>query len=378
MTNIGIFWDQCEVQEQDNVDVLVDEDGRLWTANYHIGNASSARFRIVPDVRPVTNNEALAIARNPNVSCNILCRPPSNRKSTVRELFGQFNQARSIKIGLQSNWHRDGRLLRMSPSSGLSLEGIEDFSSLIQIHLLPSAYHENAFREGTSLTGIEFCSSLKHLLCRSMEIKSLVPLTHLELDHVDIAFNPIESFSMVRTKKLTIDVSQIPAVEEAFESPCFRIESLHVLHEEMRHPHYEGNDEFGPLIIWNWAILLSDLQAKLDNFLGGHRSNMPIVTRQDLVNSINYGHVSYILDYNGMTEMTVANMKTAIIKCIRDALSTYDSCQKPICKDDSPSEISEIINKFSRSDFDPSKTDIREIMALWRFFGISDDHLRCW
>lgn len=405
--NISVVWDLSSADYEG--DSLVDDFGRKWSPSYNTNEMTRGiPFELDPPTPDFSNQQDQAVtepqdpntktsptldqilkyARNtPSGYYHVFCQPPFNRLSTVREILGQFNDAISVEISYRDTGD--------DPSgSCLSMEGIEEFQALENIQL---TFQNNGPRMKVSLEGIEFCQRLRHIACRSMDINSLAPLAHLELERLDITHNSVKDLEMVRAKCLKIGVSQLPLLEKAIEAPHFGIQTVRVVPSRTRDNVHEPED---PLlddnrsedtiffheeypISWDLVILLEELQMKLNARLDAEHSNKPMASRQDLINGFNYGQVFLEPAWSDRVH-SIADLKSVIVSCIKSQLgenglesnvNVIKTNEVPIFEEEPPPEIAEIIQRISRRRLDINELKIRELMMIWRFFGFDDEQL---
>lgn len=316
-------------------------------------------------ITPQSLADALKNARDSPSGYHVNCRPPGNRRNTVREIMGRFNDAVSVEFSY-------GRYTEPFGDSQLSMEGIEEFQALENIVMISG---DNRSPVSVFLEGIEFCSNLRYLSCRSMNITNLAPLAHLELERLDVSFNPVADMRMIRAKTLVISAAQISLVKRAFKSDSFRIQSLHVMRETNQNLIFDDGlgDDDDCVIDWDLLILLDELQMELNARLAAEQIDKPMRSLQDLINGFDYSEVFWF-EFNSYS---ISKLKLEIIKRIKNKLDASDQdihlkitkrFEEPIFKEEPSPELAEIVLRISRREFNTNQLKFRELAMLWRFF----------
>lgn len=178
---------------------------------YH--NATNEYIYSINDLE-TSHEKCLAVASDSEFNLVVEILEPNTILGTLLE---GFSRARKLRIEFQSN-----------RPSHLILEGIETFHNLISLEFRklapdsPCSFEQHEDKSSVCLNGIEFCSNLRYLNCRGMELKSVAPLSHLEFNRLDISSNPIEYLGDIRAKELTISYDQLDLVKEAIAKSSVR------------------------------------------------------------------------------------------------------------------------------------------------------------
>lgn len=342
---ITIVWCQdSDEKVADPKDEVFDARGRRWIVSYYPSYDGTIQCSL---------EEALKIARSsPTGDYSVCCHFPHDCSSNVRDVMGDFKDARCVEIILadfEESVHK----------TTISLAGIEEFRRLECLKLVSYGGKPRRHQVDLCLEGIEFCGNLKHLTVKCMTIPTLEALGHLELETLQLMSSSVNDLSMVRARRLFVDAEHLPLVRRALEPPCI-VQTIYVESVEER---------------WEILIEMEELQTELENRLRTE-PQVAVVTRYDLFNSLERGQV--ILT-NSTSRKTMKELKISAIRnfFVRLTCDDYRYPDKgwmrrdldlPIITGDECLEVRDILNRLAWFNPDDRLLTFKELRALFDHF----------
>lgn len=348
---IFVNWKLNDDEAVNPKDEIFDSQGRRWIVSYYSYYSDSDEIQFPLE-------EALRIARSsPTGEYRVCCEIPHACSVSVRQLIGDFYDACQVK-------------LHVSPRRGcvhktiLSLAGIEEFPSLTHLRLDGRTDHpnEDRYRVDILLEGIEFCGNLKYVRIKEMNVQSSVSLEHLDLEYLDLRRSLINDLCAVRSKKIKVESAMLPSLKVSHE-PSSNLQSVLV--------------ELGAPLEWEALFQLDDLETEFKR-MPIHETEMPVVTRLDLVNRLEHCQVivrfchTWFNTIGMRTEMT-HNLISLLVGYSHEKFERSRKARKPIIAGNESPEMSDILNRLSKMDTINPQLTFRELSVLCHHFEINRD-----
>lgn len=347
-TTISVIWHMNRDKEVANPnDEIFDAQGRRWIVSY---------FPTDDGTTECTLEEALEIARSsPTGDYQVYCDIPHDCSTTLRQLIGHFYDAHRVEFCLsyfEESVHK----------TTFSLTGIEQFQRLEKLKMHSSGMKRLCHQVDLLIDEIDFCANLKHLTIQGVTIPSLGLLVNLELESFEVTYSSVNDLSMVRSKKFVIDPDMLPLMREKLKIPCI-VQAIHVANCVRQ---------------WDMLIEMEDLQTELRNQMC-IRPGTAVVTRSDLISSLERGHVS-VIGRDAGERTSIDNFrargseKSVHIVVCRGYLKGGNS-KKPVADGGASPKLLGVLNRLSTPSSNTSQLTIRELKTLCQHLQIDIRHI---